>query len=190
MNPVEENESQSKLINNLSLNKSIGPCSITTKIKKTLRCFKTTSVLSNKSIFLTKFSSRTPKTCKSNTNIYKERILKFPVNTAQYRYSPFLVNYIKSACIRVYIRLYWSLNYLLERQFGFRNNHSTNHALIDLIDLIKKYTNNDYYVCKIFIDLQKTFDTVNHDILHEKLEYYGIQGLANNCISSFVKNRK
>ena len=68
---------------------------------------------------------------------------------------------------------------LFKKQFGFWNNHSTNHALISLIDLIKKYLDNDYFVCGVFIDLQKAFNTVNHEILLVKLDFYGICELAN-----------
>ena len=49
---------------------------------------------------------------------------------------------------------------LFKKQFGFRNNHSTIHALISLVNLIKKHLDNDYFVCEIFIDLQRAFDTV------------------------------
>ena len=59
-----------------------------------------------------------------------------------------------------------------KKQFGFRNSHSTSHALISLVDLIKKYLDNDYSDCEIFIDLQKVFDTVNHDILLAKIDHY------------------
>ena len=43
--------------------------------------------------------------------------------------------------------------------------------------------------CSIFIDLQKAFDTVNHEILLDKLHYYGIKGTANNWFNTFLKNR-
>ena len=76
------------------------------------------------------------------------------------------------------------------RQFGFRNNYSTNHALNNLVDLIKKYVDNDYYVCRGFIDLQKAFDTVNHNTLLEKRKYYGIPGFADNWLRSSFKNCK
>ena len=56
--------------------------------------------------------------------------------------------------------------------------------------MIKKYLDNDYYVCRVFIDLQKAFDTANHDIPLEKLEYCGIRELANNWLRSFLKNHK
>ena len=58
-----------------------------------------------------------------------------------------------------------------------------------LVDLIKKHLDNDYFVCRIFIDLQKAFDTVNQDILSEKLAHYGIRGLVHSWLSSFLKNR-
>ena len=43
-------------------------------------------------------------------------------------------------------------------QFGFRSNHSTEHALISLIETIKKYLDNDEIVYGVFIDLQKVFE--------------------------------
>ena len=79
---------------------------------------------------------------------------------------------------------------LFKEQFGFRNNHSTSHALISLIDLIKKYLDNDFFVCGVFIDLQKEFDTVKHEILRVKLGFHSISGLANSRLKSFLENRK
>ena len=47
-------------------------------------------------------------------------------------------------------------------QFGFRKKHSTNHALIEITEKIRKSIDNKKYACGIFIDLQKAFDRVNH----------------------------
>ena len=58
------------------------------------------------------------------------------------------------------------------------------------IDLINKYFDNDYLVCGVFINLQKAFDTINHEILLVKLDFYGIRGLANSWLKSFFENRK
>ena len=46
-----------------------------------------------------------------------------------------------------------------------------------------------HYVCGIFIDLEKAFDTVNHNILCQKLNYYGLRGNVNNLIQSYLNNR-
>ena len=43
------------------------------------------------------------------------------------------------------------------------------------------------FLCRIFIDLQKAFDTVNHDILFHKLDHYGNKGLQNKWFQSFKK---
>ena len=75
-------------------------------------------------------------------------------------------------------------------QFCFRSNHSTEHALISLIETIKKCLDNDEIVCGVFIELQKAFDTINHEILLKKLDHYGIRSRENNWFRSFLTNRK
>ena len=46
------------------------------------------------------------------------------------------------------------------------------------------------FVCRVFVDLQKTFDTVDHNILLHKLSHYGITDMANCWFSSYLSNRK
>ena len=71
-------------------------------------------------------------------------------------------------------------------QFGFRQKHSTSHALIHLTEKICEQIDSGKYSCRIFVDFQKAFDTVNHAILTQN--YYGVRGKANNWFS-YLKNR-
>ena len=93
----------------------------------------------------------------------------------------------------IYTRIYDHLtrNKLIYlKQFGFRRNFSTIHALISITERIKKLMDSGNYVCGIFIDLQKAFDTVNHEILCDKLSFYGLRGNINQLITSYLSNRK
>ena len=63
-------------------------------------------------------------------------------------------------------------------QFGFRQKYSTFHALIHLTDKIREQLDSVNFTCGIFVDLKKEFDTVDYDILIQKLNHYGIRGVA------------
>ena len=68
---------------------------------------------------------------------------------------------------------------LCVNQYGFRKNHSTSLALIDLYDKISgaRAIDRNETSIGIFLDLSKAFDTMNHNILLDKLEHYRIRGL-------------
>jgi len=72
----------------------------------------------------------------------------------------------------IYRRLYKFLekfDVLYHKQFGFRQKHSTIHALIEVTENIKLALDKDEIAIGIYLDLKKAFDTVDHDILLEKM---------------------
>ena len=83
-----------------------------------------------------------------------------------------------------------NVNDLLHKlQFGFRALHSTSIALMVLVDKITKALHSGEYVLGVFIDFNKAFDTVNHEILLRKLHFYGIKGTAYNWFASYLQDR-
>ena len=79
---------------------------------------------------------------------------------------------------------------LTKHQYGFRDNRSTELAIIELTDRITKAIDKGEYTLGIFLDLSKAFDTINHKILIEKLEHYSIRGLAQHWFENYLTNRK
>ena len=67
---------------------------------------------------------------------------------------------------------------IYDLQFVFRQKYSTSHALIHLTDKIREQLDSGNFACGIFVDLQKAFDTVDHVILIQKLNHYGIRRVA------------
>ena len=61
---------------------------------------------------------------------------------------------------------------LYKKPFGFRHDHSTTHALLEVTEKIRLVNDNDKYSCGVFLDLQKAFHTVNH----KKLEIMALVG--------------
>ena len=93
----------------------------------------------------------------------------------------------------IYSRVYAYLvkfNLISSKQFGFRSKHSCNHAIISLTEHVKKLLDDDHIVCGVFIDLEKAFDTVHHEILCDKLNAYGLRGKINDLFKSYLSNRK
>ena len=81
-------------------------------------------------------------------------------------------------------------NILYPLQFGFQESNSIDHALISMTEEIRSSLDNRRYGCGIFVDLQKAFDTVNHGILLNKLEHYGIRGNVLDWFKSYLSERR
>ncbi len=121
--------------------------------------------------------------------IYKDGVKHF---TKNYRPISLLSNFDKLLEKIMYKRLINFFNkyeLLYKYQFGFRTSHSTSLALIDVIDNVYEELDAGNHVVGVFLDLKKAFDTVQHNILIEKLENYGIRGVASKWITSYLKDR-
>ena len=78
------------------------------------------------------------------------------------------------------------LQKFLEKNNVFYVNHNTGFAVAHLADTVCKSLENKDSLIATFIDLIKAFDTVNHEILLQKLLYYGVHGVAWECLASYL----
>jgi len=79
-------------------------------------------------------------------------------------------------------------NILHQQQYGFRCNRSCETQLISLFQDLSLNYDNDIQTDLIFLDFAKAFDTVPHQKLLYKLQWYGIQGRTHQWISQFLQN--
>ena len=81
------------------------------------------------------------------------------------------------------------LNILYPNQYGFRKNHSTEYAAMELVERIINEMDKNNMPINIFMDLSKAFDTLDHGILFHKLEYYGFKGPSLELMKCYLSNR-
>ena len=79
---------------------------------------------------------------------------------------------------------------LSDSQYGFRTGMSMVHAAAELVEQISSAIDGQSCCAGVFIDLKKAFDTVDHELLVEKLNVYGIRGIANKWLQNYLTNRK
>ena len=110
-------------------------------------------------------------------------------------------NYRPISLLSVFNRLFEKLVYkrlrsycekngiFFSSQYGFRDNCSTQHAILDILNKIQSKTDAKLFSCGTFIDLKRAFDTVDHSILLHKLNHYGVRGIINSWFSSYLSKR-
>ena len=79
---------------------------------------------------------------------------------------------------------------LYKKQFSFQTAHSTEHVILLPVNQLYESFDESKFALGIFINLSKTFDTVDHKILTKKLELYGIKDYNLRWFESYLSNRK
>ena len=93
----------------------------------------------------------------------------------------------------MYNRLYKYLtenNLLYCKQFGFQKGHSPEHAILQLVEQINQSSEKNEFTLGVLVDLSKTFDTIDHQILLKKLEYCGIAGNNLRWFENYLKDQQ
>ena len=80
-------------------------------------------------------------------------------------------------------------NVLTKLQHGFINNKSTETASRSFIESVQEALDRCLHVVGIFLDLSKVYAVINHKILLDKLDSYGVRGSSYMCFKSYLENR-
>ena len=111
-------------------------------------------------------------------------------------------NYRPISVLPIFSKIYEKLTYirmmsfinrfdiLSSCQFGFRSGRSTTQAITRLVSYILPAYHNKLYSACFFLDLRKAFDTIDHNILMQKLQHYGFRGNCYEYLKSYYTNRK
>ena len=78
---------------------------------------------------------------------------------------------------------------LYSSQYGFCSKRSWEQAITELVGYVLQSKNRNEHSTSIFLNLSKAFDTLEHSILLQKLERYGVHGVVLKWFESYLKNR-
>ena len=106
----------------------------------------------------------------------------------QYQYCQLFLKYWKKRFIINY-KFLSEQKLLSPYQCGFRKYHSTEMAAISLTDSIRREMDQGRLTCAIFIDLRKAFETVDRDIIINKLRRSGISNIELAWFQDYLSNR-
>ena len=81
-------------------------------------------------------------------------------------------------------------NILFKQQYGFRSGKGTPHAIFDVLQILYEHWNNKLYTGCISIGFSRAFETIDHEILLQKLEAYDLKRAPLNCFRKYITTRK
>ena len=186
--PVTEEEC-SKCIANLKITRTL-PNQISVKIFKSIRNYisnplsKILNVSFTTGIFpdslkLAKLTAVHKKGCKKTVSNYR------PISSL-----PFISKIYERCMTNRIISFFSKFNLFSNKQFGFLKKRSTKDAILDFTETVYDALNAKRHNISVLIDLKSAFDTVNHRILLNKLELYGVRGLGLDWIKTYLTNRE
>jgi hypothetical protein len=93
-------------------------------------------------------------------------------------------------CMKEQLVKYLKINNLIsDKQFGFRDDKNTSNALYTLNSYLRQGLNDNKYILLLFIDLTKAFDSIDRNLLFDKLELIGVTGVALQLFKSYLSER-
>ena len=179
-----------KIINELKPKNSSGHDGISSKLVKDLKneIALPLSIMINKSIE----SGHVPVTMKlaKVVPIYKSKDKQMLNNYCPISLLPIFSKILEKVIHHKLFNFLDINNTLFSSQYGFRKNHSTVNAVTELVSHVIKAMDRKENTIGVFLDLSKAFDTVNHNIMLRKLEFYGIRGIALQWFKHYLSGRK
>jgi len=82
------------------------------------------------------------------------------------------------------------VDFIDENQFGFRNNHSTEDAVLKFVNKIEKDLSSKLHVATVYVDVSKAFDSCDHSILLSKIKRTGLNQTGLNFFKNYLLDRK
>ena len=124
------------------------------------------------------------------TPIFKKGNKKLICNYRPISVLPIISKVFETVLQEQLTEYFTTYNLFAPQQYGFRKNSSTELATLELIDRLLNQMNNHKIPTNFYIDLSKAFDSLQHDILLEKLAHYGLTNKAIALLKSYLSNRK